>query len=78
MKWLQAFVAHPRATGESYLGHMRFALSVGFECAIIAVVVTVHALIPAWFEKTGGTRLRALVARIDTRSQALKTRSKPP
>jgi hypothetical protein len=72
MKWLRAFVDHPRATGESYFGHMRFAFSIALECILITSVVVMHALIPALFEKTGGRRLRALVARIDARTQAQK------
>jgi Family of unknown function (DUF6356) len=68
MRWLRAFIDHPRATGESYFGHMRFALSVALECAVIAFVVSVHALIPAFFVRTGGQRLKALMARLEARS----------
>jgi Family of unknown function (DUF6356) len=68
MRWLRAFIDHPRATGETYFGHMRFALSVALECAVIAFVAFVHALVPAFFERTGGQRLRALMARIEARS----------
>jgi hypothetical protein len=64
------FTAHPNACGESYLQHAAFALRVSGETALISVIVFVHALFPMVFVRTGGERLRALIARLESRAAA--------
>lgn len=61
------FTAHPATVGESYWGHMRFALGFAFWLAVAAGAALVHALIPALCETTASRILRRLCARMDNR-----------
>ena len=65
---LRALQAHPAETGEGYFAHARFALGVSLECARIAVITGVHAVLPMYCTRTGSARLRALMERIERRA----------
>lgn len=61
------FRQHPASVGESYLQHMRFAGWFSGKLLMAAGVALIHALVPALFEKTAGTILRDLHARMENR-----------
>lgn len=47
------FTKHPRSVGETYLEHMEMAAGFGVAMIIGGLACLVHALVPAWFERTG-------------------------
>src|SRR5215203_2137670 len=61
------FTAHPDAVGESYVEHMRVALSFAAPLAVAAGAALVHALLPFLCETTASRTVKALYARITTR-----------
>lgn len=62
------FLAHPRTVEESYFEHMRFAI--GFSARLIGagLAALVHAFIPCLFETTASRMIKAMHARIVSRS----------
>ncbi|WP_316013207.1 DUF6356 family protein [Roseobacter sp. HKCCA0434] len=59
------FLHHPREVEETYFEHLLFALRFAGLLACAAGAAFVHALIPAFFEKTAGRivmRLHGLIA----------------
>ena len=46
------FLRHPRAVGESYVEHLIVALGFVSRLLVAAAACTVHAVIPALFERT--------------------------
>lgn len=46
----QKFTEHPRAAGETYCGHLSFALRSSFRLASCAVAAAMHAVFPFTFE----------------------------
>jgi len=61
------FRSHPASVGETYLEHMRFAGWFSGKLLMASGAALIHALVPAFFEKTAGTILRELHTRIENR-----------
>jgi hypothetical protein len=61
------FLAHPATVNETYLGHMRFALSFAFWFFVAGTAALVHAFIPALCETTAGDILKRLNDKITNR-----------
>ena len=61
------FTAHPDAVGESYVEHMRVALSFAAPLAVAAGAALVHAFLPFLCETTASRTVKALYARITVR-----------
>jgi hypothetical protein len=61
------FTAHPDALGESYVEHMRVALSFAAPLAVAAGAALVHAFLPFLCETTASRTVKALYARITAR-----------
>lgn len=50
---MKLFTQHPRSIGESYLQHMRFALTYGSKMIAGGLACIIHAIFPFLFETTG-------------------------
>ncbi len=61
------FLDHPATVNETYLGHMRFALSFSFWLATAAAAALVHAFVPVLCETAASRILSKLHARIQAR-----------
>jgi hypothetical protein len=61
------FTEHPDAVGESYLEHMRTALSFAGPLAYAALAALVHAFLPFLFVTTASRIVRQLYARMTSR-----------
>lgn len=61
------FLDHPASVDETYLQHMRFALTFSFWLGTAALAALVHAVIPALCETTASRILRRLHSRIERR-----------
>ncbi|MBX9726828.1 MAG: hypothetical protein K2X09_06145 [Rickettsiales bacterium] len=63
-----AFTAHPKATGETYLEHLWFTLTMAARFLYIALVVVIHGLFPFLLPRTGSKQIehvyRIIKARI--------------
>lgn len=46
------FMAHPHSVQESYFQHMRFASLVAGKLIWAGIAALIHAVIPAWHQKT--------------------------
>jgi len=46
------FLAHPQSVGESYFQHLRFACWVASKLIWAGIAALIHALIPAFHQKT--------------------------
>lgn len=68
MEFIAKFRSHPASVGETYFGHMAFALR--FACLLIAAgcAALIHALVPPMFETTAGRIVRGLAAEMAARS----------
>lgn len=60
------FRAHPASVGETYLEHMRMAMSFGIAMIAGGLACLVHALVPGLFVRTGSDCIRRLHARMVT------------
>lgn len=58
--FLVAFKAHPESVGETYLGHMVFALRFSSKLLVASGAALVHAFIPALCETTASRHVRDL------------------
>ena len=58
-RWL---FAHPASVGESYTGHLRFAMRFGGSMMLGGLACMVHGLLPFCFTTSGSRRVRALHA----------------
>ncbi len=56
----QFFTKHPNSVGESYWQHMGVALSFAWVLFGAAGAALVHAVFPAWFEKTASAQITRL------------------
>lgn len=54
------FLTHPHSVDESYVEHAMFAGRFAFRLFAAAGAATVHAVIPALFEKTAGNMITAM------------------
>jgi hypothetical protein len=61
------FTAHPRAVGESYVEHMKVALSFAGPMAAGAAAAFVHAFLPFLFVTTTSAIVKRLYARMTNR-----------
>ena len=59
------FTAHPAAVGESYGGHLAFALAFGARMAMGGLAAIAHAVFPFLFITTASRTLDELSARRD-------------
>lgn len=62
------FTTHPQTVGETYLGHMAFALWFASRLMLAAGAALVHALLPFMFETTASRIVRELYERTSKRS----------
>ena len=58
--FLAAFRAHPASVGETYLGHMAFALKFSSKLFLAGGAALVHAFIPAFCETTASRQVKEL------------------
>jgi hypothetical protein len=63
---------HPATVGESYFEHMQVALSFGLRMTLGGLACIVHAVLPAFFTKTGSLVVKELHDRMIN-----KRRTKP-
>ncbi len=56
---------HPASVGETYLGHLRFALGFGASMVLGGLACMVHGLLPFCLTTSGSRRVRALHAILD-------------
>lgn len=61
------FTAHPASVNETYWQHMRFALGFALTLLAAAGAALVHAILPAFFEKTASRIVTRLHGRIHNR-----------
>jgi hypothetical protein len=59
------FTTHPRAAGETYLEHGRFACRYGAKMALGGLAAVVHGVMPFLFETTGSRITRELHASLE-------------
>ncbi len=62
------FTSHPQTVGETYFGHMAFALWFASRLMMAAGAALVHALLPFMFETTASRIVRELYERTSKRS----------
>jgi hypothetical protein len=62
------FLSHPQSVGESYFQHQRVALSFAMPLLVAGLAATIHALVPAVFERTAGDIIRRLHDRLENRA----------
>lgn len=62
-----AMRTHPASVGESYFGHMRFALRFAGLLFAAGGAALVHALLPAMFETTASRMILRMAAMIENR-----------
>lgn len=62
------FTTHPQTVGETYLGHMAFALWFASRLMLAAGAALFHALLPFMFETTASRIVRELYERTSKRS----------
>lgn len=60
----ELFTKHPRSVGETYLEHMEMAAGFGVAMIVGGLACLVHALVPAWFERTGSRIISHLHTRM--------------
>ncbi|MEL7132991.1 MAG: DUF6356 family protein [Pseudomonadota bacterium] len=65
----RVFLTHPRSVDESYVEHAMFAGRFAFRLFAAAGAATVHAFIPALFEKTAGNMITAMYEDIRNRGR---------
>lgn len=58
------FLAHPRAVRESYSEHLLVAGSFGLTMIGAGMACLVHAVVPAFFERTGSRAIQHLYDRM--------------
>ncbi len=61
------FSAHPRAVGETYCQHMRFALWISSRLSLAAGAAIIHSLVPRFCEKTASKQIRDLYDLVNPR-----------
>ena len=64
------FRSHPRSVGESYGEHAGIAGRFGVEMIAGGFACLVHAVVPAWFERTGSSIIKRLYGRMKARQPA--------
>ncbi len=64
------FRDHPASVGETYVAHMRQAVSFGFTLIAAGLACLVHALVPGLFVRTASDCVRRLHHRMGSRRTA--------
>ena len=59
--------SHPASVGETYFGHMRFALRFSVLLFAAGGAALVHAVLPALFQTTASQLIRRMYTMIETR-----------
>jgi len=54
------FTKHPNSVGETYLEHMKIALSTAIKIQLVTFILLTHALCPFLFEHTAGDKLNKI------------------
>ena len=67
------FLGHPAELGESYLRHLRTAVSIGGSMILAGSACLVHAVFPFLFKTTASRTLRGILARMERRQEAGRT-----
>ena len=67
--FFRSFVSHPARVGESYLGHLFFAVRFAARLMAAGCAALVHAFIPAWFETTASKQIHKMHADLTSRDQ---------
>lgn len=63
------FLDHPAKVDENYFEHALFALGFSMKLFVAAFAALVHALIPAFFERTASGIIKTLYERTHNRGQ---------
>ena len=63
------FLDHPKQVDETYSQHAFFALNFASKLFIAGIAATIHALVPAMFEKTASSIVAELYRKTHNRSQ---------
>ena len=58
------FTEHPKAVGESYFLHFKFALSTGIKLMLWGIIAVVHAFFPFMFKTYVSRKIKELYHRI--------------
>lgn len=66
------FTEHPAATGETYLEHLWFTVSMSTRFVIVSAILLTHGILPFTFTRTASNRIEKIYAIMKDR--ALKTR----
>ena len=66
--FIASFRTHPASVGETYFGHMRFAMWFAGTLFLAAFCALIHALIPALFETTTSRLVARLYHRTHNRT----------
>ncbi len=61
---MNPFTAHPKANGQTYAQHWRFAMNVAAEALKAATAAAIHAFLPFLFDRTASRLLRQLCERM--------------
>ncbi len=64
---IRLMTSHPSSVGESYFGHMAFALRFAGYLSVAAFCALVHAVLPFCFEKTASRIIANLYAMTNNR-----------
>ncbi len=67
---LDAFKSHPASVGETYVGHMGFALWFAGKLLLAGGAALTHAFIPFLFERTASDHIRDMYRRLENRHDA--------
>ena len=54
------FTKHPHSVGETYLEHMKIALSTAIKIQLVVLIIAIHAIFAFLFEKTGGDEIEKI------------------
>jgi hypothetical protein len=65
---LDFFLKHPKSKGETYLQHLRFALSCSFLLFKISLISLVHGLFPNLFQNTTSDAIKVLAQKLIDRN----------
>ena len=63
------FLSHPHSVNERYFQHLRFAIWVASKLIWAGIAAFIHALIPAWHEKTASKIIIELSELVQPRQQ---------
>ena len=50
--------------GMGYFEHMSFAMATAFQLSIAVIALTIHAVVPCWFENTGSEIVKSIYKKI--------------